>query len=57
MGVDGTEKKVYRNGGIDATKDEANPRSNESGRHKRQTLANGKDIKIKRQCMEKSERK
>ena len=50
-------RRVYRNGGMDATKDEANPRSNESGRHKRQALADRKDIKIKRQCMGKSGRK
>jgi len=47
--VDGTKKKAYRNSGIvDITKDEANPRSYESGRHKRQAPADGKDAKINR---------
>ena len=46
-------EKAHRGGGIDTTKDETGPRSNESERHKRQALADRKDIKVMRQCIEK----
>ena len=45
-------KKVRRDGGIDTTKDETSPRSNESERHKRQAPANRKGTEM-RQCMKK----
>ena len=45
-------KKVHHDGGIDTTKDETSPRSNESERHKRQALADRKGTR-RRQCMEK----
>lgn len=47
----GAKKKVHHGGGIDIIKDETNPRSKESGRHKRQALADRKDTDITRQCM------
>jgi len=55
--VGDTEGEAYRDSGIDTMKDEANPRSNESERHKRQALANKKITKIRRQCMEKGKTK
>jgi len=41
-------KKVYRDSGMYITKDETDPKSNESGRHKRQAPANRKDTKMRR---------
>ena len=46
------KEKVHRDSGIDTTKDEISPRSNESGRHKRQALADKKGTRMRRQCME-----
>lgn len=55
MRVGGTKKKVHHDIEIDTTKYDTNPRSNESGRHKRQALANKKNTKMRRQCMGKGD--